>query len=531
MRERLDVMANGGGGTRASDAERQKVIELLRHHTGAGRLTLDEFADRAGDVYAAVTREDLAQVVVDLPDGVRPEVGPTAATATSASVSPSVGSVETRPRDAKRRRFVAIMGSAESRGRWRAPAEMSAFAFWGGVKLDLRSAMIESAVVDIRAWSIMGSVEVVVPPGIPVELHGLVVMGSSASRVRVEDPIPGAPLVRIHARGLWGSVLARNPRTRPSRRDRHRQHRHHRRELQQQLHTDVHRLVEDAIRGTVDRALGTGTVSDQIPDTGAARHPADTPVRTSGSPAGSDPSASAGGHGADVATGSPATKATTATTAPAATTPNGSTPLTGPVSANGSTVGLTTTPGPGGQTGSTSHAPRTGRIPSGTLTIMVSDIADSTRMTEQLGDQDWIKVLEAHNEIVRHQVAGHGGTEVKAQGDGFLFVFPSARAAVLAAIGVQRAMAGYRRDHPEVPLDLRVGLHTGEVVATDDDVIGHNVAVASRIAGVASPGEIFVSGLTRDLTASASDLAYDDGVDVELKGVSRQWRVHRVRWT
>ena len=536
-------MANGGGGARASDAERQKVIELLRHHTGAGRLTLDEFAERAGDVYAAVTREDLAQVVVDLPEGVRPEVGSTAATASPAPAPRPTPAPPAGTAPSRRRRFVAIMGSSENRGRWRAPDEMSAFAFWGAVNLDLRNALIDSPVVEIRAWAIMGSVEVVVPPGIPVEINGLVVMGSSNSRVRAEEPIPGAPLVRIHARGLWGAVIARNPRRRSPRR-RHRddgapasrghRHRHHQRD---QIHDDVHRLVTDAMdvaRGAVDRALGTGSVSDRIPETPRTAAPAgattgastSTPAPTPSGvtvPAEADPAGSDGSRGPDASNTSDASSTTS--TSSTANSANPSSRSDGSRGSESSVLDLAATNGEAAD-----GAAPVGRIPGGTLTMLVSDIAGSTRMTEQLGDQDWIKILEAHNEIVRQQVAGHGGTEVKAQGDGFLFVFPSARAAVLAAIGVQRAMAGYRRDHPDAPIDLRVGLHTGDVIATDDDVFGHNVVVASRIADTAAPGEIVVSGLTRDLTASASDLGYDDGVDVSLKGVSRPWRVHRVRW-
>jgi class 3 adenylate cyclase len=470
-------MANGGG-ARVSDAERQKVIELLRHHTGAGRLTLDEFAERVGDVYAALTRDELAQVVADLPEGVRPEVGPAAATATapSSALSPSV--IDRREATNRRRRFVAIMCASEARGPWHAPEKMTALAFWGGVTIDLRNALIESAVVEIRAWSIMGHVEVIVPPGIPVEMHGLVLMGGSTNRVRAEDPIPGAPLVRVLTRGLWGGVTIRNPSRRRSR-DRH----GHRRG---QAHAEVHQLVEDALdvaRGAVDRALTTGSVADRIPRSNprptanASRVPQD--------------------HEAPMSDGNHAT--------PTNQNVNQSTP--------------------------SPSAAVSSRIPAGTLTILVSDIADSTKMTERYGDQDWIDILQAHNSIVRQRVADHGGTEVKAQGDGFLVVFPSARAAVLAAISVQRAMADYRHDHPEVPIDLRLGLHTGEVVATDDDVFGHNVAVASRIADSADPGEIVVSSLTRDLTASASDLGFDGGTDVQLKGVSQPWRVHRVLWS
>jgi class 3 adenylate cyclase len=176
-------------------------------------------------------------------------------------------------------------------------------------------------------------------------------------------------------------------------------------------------------------------------------------------------------------------------------------------------------------------APARPQIPPGTLTMLVSDIAGSTRLATQLGDQRWLEVLQTHNAIVRGRVAERGGTEVKAQGDGFLFVFPSARSAVLSAIDIQCALASHRTDHPDLAVDVRVGLHTGEVVATDDDVFGQNVVVASRIADVARAGEIVVSGVTRDLTASASDLGFDDGYEVELKGITQPCRVHHVRWT
>jgi len=128
-------------------------------------------------------------------------------------------------------------------------------------------------------------------------------------------------------------------------------------------------------------------------------------------------------------------------------------------------------------------------------------------------------------------VAHRGGTEVKAQGDGFLVVFSSARQAILAAVDVQRALAAYSEDHPDHPVTVRIGLHTGEIVDVDGDVFGQNVVVAVRIAGRAEPGEILVSGLTRDLTQAGGDLAFDPGEEVDLKGLSQPWRVHRVRWS
>jgi class 3 adenylate cyclase len=171
-----------------------------------------------------------------------------------------------------------------------------------------------------------------------------------------------------------------------------------------------------------------------------------------------------------------------------------------------------------------------GGSPSGTLTMMVTDIADSTALAERLGDRRWIEVLGEHNALVREQVARHGGTEVKAQGDGFLVVFPSARRAILAAVDVQRALARYGTEHPDTTMAVRVGLHTGEIVDVDGDVFGQNVVVAVRIADAADPGEIVVSGLTRDLTVSGGDLTFGPAAEVELKGLSEPWRVHRVTW-
>ncbi len=187
-----------------------------------------------------------------------------------------------------------------------------------------------------------------------------------------------------------------------------------------------------------------------------------------------------------------------------------------------------TTPPPAADDGG---ARRNGDTPSGTLTMMVTDIVDSTVYAERLGDRRWIQVLSEHNRLVRDQVARYGGTEVKAQGDGFLVVFASARRAILAAVGVQQALGEYREDNPDTPVEVRVGLHTGEIVDVDGDVFGQNVVVAVRITDHAAPGEIVVSGLTRDLTVSGGDLSFGPAAEVELKGLSEPWRIHRVTWS
>jgi class 3 adenylate cyclase len=467
------------GGVRIGDAERQRVVDMLRRHTSEGRLTLDEFSERAGQVYAAQTQSELAAVLVDLPGDLHPP-----ATATTAP-----GGVADLPR---RRRFIGVMSSAVARGPWRAPPEIRAFSFWGSVYIDLTSAAIESPVVDIRAVAIMGSVTVRVPEGIPVDIDGFVVMGGTNNMVRSTAPIPGAPVVRVRAYGLWGGVTVRNPRKKKGLRDALRQ---------QREQVDVHGIVTDALdmaRTSIDRALAGPTTDDRIPEMPgdrrrerAERHkprhrgPRLPSLVVPPMPPGADRNV------------------------------NLNLNANGAARTNGAT-------GDGAGDGTAS------RIPPGTLTILVSDIVGSTQLAEKLGDQGWVEVLDRHNAIVRRHVEEHGGVEVKNQGDGFLIVFPSARGAVLAAIAIQRSIADFRHDNPDVTILLRLGLHTGEVVATGDDIFGQNVVVATRIADVCEPGGIVVSGLTRDLTASASDLGFEPGTDVDLKGISAPYRVHRV---
>jgi len=163
--------------------------------------------------------------------------------------------------------------------------------------------------------------------------------------------------------------------------------------------------------------------------------------------------------------------------------------------------------------------------------MMVTDITGSTGLAERLGDRRWAEVLRDHDALVREHVTRHGGTEVKAQGDGFLVVFPSARRAILTAVEVQRAQSRHRDERLDEPLRLRIGLHTGEVVESDGDVFGQHVIVASRLADVAGPGEIVVSALTRDLTVSGGDLAFGPAEEVGLRGLSQPWRLHRVVWS
>jgi class 3 adenylate cyclase len=168
--------------------------------------------------------------------------------------------------------------------------------------------------------------------------------------------------------------------------------------------------------------------------------------------------------------------------------------------------------------------------PEGTVTILFSDIEGSTAANERLGDRRWLEVLHAHNRIIRKEVAAQGGFEVKSQGDGFMIAFSSARRAVLCAIGIQRALRAYSGDHPDEPVLIRIGLHTGEVVKEAHDFFGTNVALAARIASAARGGEILVSALLKELLESSGDVEFGPPREAELKGISGSRRLHHVVW-
>jgi class 3 adenylate cyclase len=184
--------------------------------------------------------------------------------------------------------------------------------------------------------------------------------------------------------------------------------------------------------------------------------------------------------------------------------------------------------------------------PDGTVAILFSDIEDSTVLTEKLGDEQWLEVLREHNAIFREQISRHEGYEVKSQGDGFMLAFPDPCEALDCAIEVQRAFAERERDgsgvmrggsageaeEPPVSLRVRMGLHTGEVISEEGDYFGKNVILAARIAAQAVGGEILVSEEMRQAASggNGNGLRFDDGRDVELKGLAGSHRVFRAEW-
>ncbi len=166
----------------------------------------------------------------------------------------------------------------------------------------------------------------------------------------------------------------------------------------------------------------------------------------------------------------------------------------------------------------------------GTITILFSDIQGSTAMSERLGVQRMQEVLQAHEPIVREQVAAHGGFEVKSLGDGFMLAFSGARRALECAISIQRSFADYNDEHKDEPLRVRIGLHTGEVLRDSGDFFGIDVILASRITGQATGGEILVSSLLKELTDRGGDIQFGEVQEVELKGLAEVNRVYSVAW-
>jgi class 3 adenylate cyclase len=158
--------------------------------------------------------------------------------------------------------------------------------------------------------------------------------------------------------------------------------------------------------------------------------------------------------------------------------------------------------------------------PDGTVTLMFSDIEDSTVLTERLGDQAWQELLRKHNGIIREQIREHGGYEVKTMGDGFMVAFQSAKKGLDCAIAIQKAFTDHNLADGE-HVKVRIGLHAGEAIKDGDDFYGKNVILASRVAGRAVGGEILVSSLVRALVeSSVAAGTFSEAREVELKGLA-----------
>jgi class 3 adenylate cyclase len=177
------------------------------------------------------------------------------------------------------------------------------------------------------------------------------------------------------------------------------------------------------------------------------------------------------------------------------------------------------------------HRPDMARhaAPDGTVTLMLSDMVNFTLMTERLGDLKARDVVRDHNRIIREQIAAHQGYEVDTAGDGFLVAFTSARFGLACAIGIQRALVAHNSNAEET-IEVRIGLHTGEALKDADKFFGRTVILAARIGAEAKAGQILVSALIKELSASVGDVRFGESREVELKGIAEKQRVVEVKW-
>jgi pimeloyl-ACP methyl ester carboxylesterase/class 3 adenylate cyclase len=153
-------------------------------------------------------------------------------------------------------------------------------------------------------------------------------------------------------------------------------------------------------------------------------------------------------------------------------------------------------------------------------TVLFSDIVGSSEKAAALGDRGWRELLERHHELVRRQLVRFRGKEVDTAGDGFFASFDGPARAIRCGCAIAEGM-------PELGLEVRVGLHTGECELLDGKVAGIAVHTGARVAANAQPGEVLVSGTVKDLVAG-SGLAFEDRGRHELKGIPGDWRLYAV---
>ena len=159
--------------------------------------------------------------------------------------------------------------------------------------------------------------------------------------------------------------------------------------------------------------------------------------------------------------------------------------------------------------------------PDGTVTIFFSDIEESTAHNEQLGDEAWVRVLDAHDNRLRRVIDRRAGHVVKSQGDGFMVVFGEPSAAARAALDVQQAFVqNLPRALRRTPIKIRIGMHLGTAVAREGDYFGRNVALAARVAAHACGGQVLVSDEFHAALGADAGFAFAPCGAVELKGLA-----------
>ncbi len=156
-------------------------------------------------------------------------------------------------------------------------------------------------------------------------------------------------------------------------------------------------------------------------------------------------------------------------------------------------------------------------------TVLFTDIVDSTRRAAEMGDRDWRALLDAHDAIVRSQLARFRGREVNTSGDGFLAMFDGPQRAIRCAMAIRDAVQA-------LGIEVRAGLHTGECEVRSDDIGGIAVHIGARVSALAGPNDVLVSSTLRDLVIG-SGLEFEERGAHRLKGVPGEWHLFAVTST
>jgi class 3 adenylate cyclase/tetratricopeptide (TPR) repeat protein len=168
-------------------------------------------------------------------------------------------------------------------------------------------------------------------------------------------------------------------------------------------------------------------------------------------------------------------------------------------------------------------------LPEGTVTVLSTDLVGSTALNQRLGDEAATAIERELSGLAHAQVEKQRGVLIKDTGDGLMVAFQSARRAVACAQEIQRAIGRRNREQADTAVQLRVGLHTGEVINDDGGLHGETLILAKRIETVATPGTIFVSGTVYGVLGTARGELVDRG-EFDLKGIDAPWHLYEVPW-
>ncbi|MGW0661286.1 DUF1707 SHOCT-like domain-containing protein [Streptodolium elevatio] len=208
---------------RASDADRDRVAQVLRTAFEEGRLTIEEHSERIEALYGAKTMGELEPLTFDLPTGAaRPNLGKASSSSPGRPAPVSYRPAQVGSAPAESPSLVAVFGSAERRGPGRIGARLRAAAVFGGVEIDLSEATFETPVLVINVATVFGGIDVRVPEGVSVRGHGAGIFGGFSVQQQVAED-PDAPVVIVRGAAIFGGVDVRpkKAKRRPLDRKRH----------------------------------------------------------------------------------------------------------------------------------------------------------------------------------------------------------------------------------------------------------------------------------------------------------------------